>query len=164
MRNRNAMDGLVEMAGSSLARKTCALSVMAAVSFLPLASVAQTMETGLADPLKGRVGDPVRGEAIVRDASNATYLICHRFPIEGEPDMGELGPDLTGVAGRLDEAALRLRLVDARRVNPETLMPPYHSTTGLNRVEEGFRDRTIYSAQEIEDVLAYLLTLTEGTP
>lgn len=122
---------------------------------------AQDVE-GMPDPLDGLAGDPVRGEAIARNASNATCLICHRLPIEGEPDMGELGPDLTGIASRMSAAALRERLVDARRVNPDTIMPPYHATQGLNRVAPDFVGRTIYSAQQVEDVLAYLLTLTEA--
>lgn len=109
--------------------------------------------------LTGVAGDPTRGLAMVRDMQNASCLICHALPIPDEPDMGTLGPDLTGVASRYSEGELRLRLVDARRVVPDTIMPPYFSSEGLTGVRAQFRGKPIYSAQEVEDVLAYLLTL-----
>jgi sulfur-oxidizing protein SoxX len=112
-------------------------------------------------PLNGTPGDPARGEAIVRDASIATCMICHHLPIAGEPDMGDIGPDLTGVADRLSPGELRLRLVDARKINPDTVMPPYYSLSDLNRVGTQWQGKTIYSAQMIEDVLAFLGTLHE---
>ena len=114
---------------------------------------------GIAAPLTTVPGDPARGEALVRDMSRASCLICHQMPIADEPDKGTIGPDLSGVASRLTEAQLRLRLVDARKANPDTVMPPYHATDGLVRVGAAFAGQPIYSAQEVEDVLAWLKTL-----
>ena len=112
------------------------------------------------ESLTGRPGDPARGERIVRDPDRATCLICHAMPIEGEPDPGNIGPPLHGVAGRYTAGELRLRLVDPKHLNPETVMPSYYARDGLHRVAPEYRGRSIYSASEIEDVIAYLLTLS----
>jgi sulfur-oxidizing protein SoxX len=79
-----------------------------------------------------------------------------------EKDQGEIGPSLEEVALRLSEAGLRQRIVDPRKINPDTIMPPYFSLDGLFEVGADFQDNTIYSAQEVEDVVSYLLTLTGG--
>ena len=112
------------------------------------------------ESLTGRPGDPVRGQRIVRDPDRATCLICHAIPIEGEPDPGNIGPPLHGVAGRSTAGELRLRLVDPKRLNPDTVMPSYYARTGQHRVAAEYRGRSIYSARDIEDVIAYLLTLS----
>ena len=115
----------------------------------------------IAESLTGRPGDPARGERIVRDPDKATCLICHALPIEGEPDPGNIGPPLHGIARRYTEGELRLRLVDPKRFNPETAMPSYYARDAHYRVAAEYRGRSIYSASEIEDVIAYLLTLRE---
>ena len=111
------------------------------------------------ESLTGRPGDPARGERIVRDPNRATCLICHAIPIEGEPDPGNIGPPLDGVASRYTAGELRLRLVDPKRLNPETVMPSYFARQGFHRVAPEYRGRSIYTASELEDVIAYLLTL-----
>ncbi len=118
---------------------------------------------GMDQPLTDTPGDAARGLTLVRDMTRASCLICHALPIPDEPDQGDIGPALAGVANRYAAGELRLRLVDARRINPDTVMPPYHATDGLNRVLGRFQGQPIYSAQEVEDVLAYLLTL-RGMP
>lgn len=115
---------------------------------------------GLA-PLTGQPGDPSRGEALLLDMQRVSCLICHRISSLDERDQGQIGPALDGVASRLDNMELRQRIVDARVFNPDTIMPPYYSVTGLVDVADLYRGRTIYDAQEVEDVVAYLLTLTE---
>ena len=111
--------------------------------------------------LTGVAGDPERGERIVRDADNATCLICHSVPIEGEPDPGNIGPPLDGVGSRYTEGELRLRLVEPQFLNPETVMPSYYRSDGLHRVASEYEGRAVYDASEIEDVIAYLMTLVE---
>jgi sulfur-oxidizing protein SoxX len=106
-------------------------------------------------------GNPVRGRQIVRDINNATCLICHAMPIPEEPDHGEIGPSLHGVGSRYTTGELRLRLIDPKVINAETIMPSYYRVEGLSRVSEAFQGRPIYDAQQIEDVVAYLVTLTE---
>ena len=59
------------------------------------------------------------------------------------------------------EGQLRLRIVDASRLNPDTIMPPYYRVDGLDRVAPGFRGKPILTAEQIEDVVAYLMTLKD---
>ena len=73
--------------------------------------------------------------------------------------MGDLAPDLSGVGARLSAAQIRLRIVDSSRVNPDTVMPAYFKTEGLQRVAPAFRGKTVLTAQQIEDVVAFLVTL-----
>ena len=79
------------------------------------------------------------------------------------PFQGDLGPDLSSVGNRLAVPELRLRLVDSRRVNPDTIMPPFHSLDGLARVGTRWKDATILTAQEVEDVVAFLASLKGGS-
>ncbi|MFC3694130.1 sulfur oxidation c-type cytochrome SoxX [Chenggangzhangella methanolivorans] len=110
-------------------------------------------------PLTDQPGDPARGRAIVVDRRKGLCLLCHSGPFPEERFQGDLAPSLEGAGDRNTPGALRLRLVDSRRVNTDTIMPPYFETTGLHRVAPEFRDKTILNAQEIEDVIAFLATL-----
>lgn len=116
-------------------------------------------EAQLPQPLTEAPGDAARGQEILRDGSKATCLICHSISALPDRDQGVLGPSLDGVGARYSAGELRARLVDARVTNPETIMPPYFSQEGLFRVGQRWQGTTIYTAQEVEDVLAYLLTL-----
>jgi L-cysteine S-thiosulfotransferase len=137
-------------------------TVLALTTVLSLtATLAAPAAEGLPEPLTAVPGDPAQGRAIVVDRTRGLCLLCHAGPFPEVPLQGDLAPSLAGVGARLDAAALRLRMVDSRRLNPETIMPPYGSTEGLNRVGERWKGNSILSPQEIEDVVAYLLTLTE---
>ena len=109
-------------------------------------------------PLGGRPGDPARGRAIVISRRLGLCLLCHSGPFPEERFQGNLAPDLRSAA-RLSEAEIRLRLVDPARVNPQTIMPAYYRAEGLTRVAPSLRGKTILSAEQIEDVIAYLVTL-----
>lgn len=108
--------------------------------------------------LSGATGDPARGREIVV-ARDFNCLLCHAVPEAGGRAMGNLAPPLNGVGARLSEGQLRLRIVDSLRVNRETIMPSYYRTAGLNRVAADWRARPILTAQQVEDTVAYLLTL-----
>lgn len=109
-------------------------------------------------PLTPEPGDPARGRAVVT-GRDANCLYCHTVPGGGERFMGDVGPPLTGVASRLSAGEIRLRVVDPTRVNPDAAMPAYHRTAGLEAVAAAWRGRPILTAQEVEDVVAYLMTL-----
>jgi len=110
--------------------------------------------------LTGRSGDAVRGRAIVVARQN-TCLLCHGGPFAEQKFQGNLAPDLTGTGARWSRGQLRLRLVDASRLNAATIMPSYYRTEGLDRVGTNWRDKPILSAEQIEDVVAYLETLKD---
>ncbi|MGZ5923961.1 MAG: sulfur oxidation c-type cytochrome SoxX [Rhizomicrobium sp.] len=111
--------------------------------------------------LTGAPGDAERGQNIVTNRQVGLCLLCHTGPYPQERFQGTMAPDLTGAGARWNEGQLRLRMVDAAKINPETIMPPYYRVDGVTRVAPGFRGKTILSAEQIEDVVAYLLTLRE---
>jgi len=113
------------------------------------------------ESLSGQAGDPVRGRAIVASRQTGLCLLCHSGPFPEERFQGNLAPELSASAARLSAPQLRARLVDASRFNPNTIMPAYYSTAHLNRIAPKFAGQTILSGQEIEDVVAFLLTLNK---
>lgn len=115
-------------------------------------------EDAIDKPLAAK-GDPARGRAIVVNRQLGLCLLCHSGPFPGEQLMGNLAPSLQGAGARLTEGQLRLRIVDSSKVNPQTIMPPYYRTAGLTHVAPAFRDKPILDAQQVEDVVAFLVTL-----
>ena len=113
---------------------------------------------GIDAPLLGLQGDAVRGRAVVTRQSS-TCVLCHAGPFPNPHLQGDIGPDLRGAGARLSAAQLRLRLVDAARANPETVMPSFYTTGGRTRAGAAWRDRPILTAAEVEDAVAYLSTL-----
>ena len=113
---------------------------------------------GIPAPLTGAKGDPVRGRALVANRQVGLCLLCHSGPFPEERFQGNLAPDLKRAA-RLSEAEIRARIVDPRRANPGSIMPAYYDTGGLTRVAPSVKGKTILSAEQIEDIVAYLLTL-----
>ena len=110
-------------------------------------------------PLGGLVGDASRGRALVTDRRAGLCLLCHSGPFPEERFQGDLSTDLSGAGSRWSPGQLRLRLADARRLNPDTVMPAYHRTAGLRQVAGAWQGRPIFSAQQVEDVVSFLETL-----
>ena len=105
-------------------------------------------------------GDARRGRALVISTDKGNCLACHKMPISEEIFHGTLGPDLSHVASRLTEAQLRLRLVDEKQINPQTIMPGYYrNPKNFHLVADEYAGKTLLSAQQVEDVLAYLMSL-----
>jgi sulfur-oxidizing protein SoxX len=115
----------------------------------------------LPDPLTAEPGDPARGKAVAVNADMGNCSICHHLPIPELPEgaSGDIGPDLAGVASRLTVPELRQRVVNAKAIDPDTVMPAYHVTEGLTRVQSKYAGKPILTAQQVEDLVAYLATL-----
>jgi len=129
---------------------------------LPLGAGAVTVVgDGIPAALESLAGDAARGRAIVASRQAGLCLLCHAGPIPEERFQGNLAPDLAGAGRRWTAAQLRLRLVDPRRLNPDSIMPAYYRTEGLTRVGRAWEGRPILNAQQIEDVVAYLATLKD---
>jgi sulfur-oxidizing protein SoxX len=138
----------------------------AAIALSPHQASAQALRSyavvGDAIPasLTGKPGDSARGRAIVINRQS-TCILCHSGPFPEQKFQGDLAPSLTGSGSRWSEGQLRLRLVDAKSLNPATIMPSYYRIDELERVGTAWRGKPILSAEQIEDVVAYLATLRE---
>jgi sulfur-oxidizing protein SoxX len=108
--------------------------------------------------LTGAAGDPASGRAIVLDRRLGACLMCHTGPFPEERFQGTLAPGLSGAGSRWSAGQLRLRLVDATRLDPGTIMPPYYRVDGLTRVGRAWRGKPMLTAAQIEDVVAFLST------
>ena len=145
------------------ARLLAVLFALPAVPSLALAqpAVGPTSIVGgaLTASLTGLVGDAGKGRAIVANRQVGLCLLCHTGPVPEELFQGNLAPSLAGAGSRFSEGQLRLRMVDARRLNPQSIMPAYYRTEGLTRVSAAAQGQPLLTAQQIEDVVAYLTTL-----
>jgi L-cysteine S-thiosulfotransferase len=112
------------------------------------------------ESLTGAPGDATRGRALVLDRTS-TCILCHSGPFPEEKFQGDLAPSLAGAGSRWSAGQLRLRLVAASRLNPATIMPSYYRVDGLDRVGAAWRGKPILTAEQIEDIVAYLATLRE---
>jgi sulfur-oxidizing protein SoxX len=111
--------------------------------------------------LTGKPGDPTRGRAIVLSRQTGLCILCHSGPFPGERFQGNMAPDLAGTGKRWTEGQLRLRVVDASRLNPATIMPVYYRTDSFSRVLPAFAAKPVLTAEQIEDVIAFLATLRD---
>ncbi|HEY0686354.1 MAG TPA: sulfur oxidation c-type cytochrome SoxX [Steroidobacter sp.] len=141
----------------------CALAPIAsAVSPVPRFYAFKVEGDAIPSPLGGFAGDAERGALLMQQRQKSLCVLCHAGPFPDPHLQGTLAPDLTGVGARLSAGQLRLRVVDMKRLNPESIMPTYHggvANADSARVAPEWRDKPVLTAQEIEDLVAYLQTL-----
>ena len=113
----------------------------------------------IAKSLTGKPGNATNGRKVAINRKQGNCLACHVMPISEQPFHGNAGPDLNGVAGRLTEGEIRLKIVNPKIVNPDTFMPAFYRKDGLHRVMKKFQGKTILSAEQVEDLVAYTMTL-----
>ena len=118
-----------------------------------------TDDTSVESSLTGKPGDPVNGRKVAIHRKKGNCLTCHVMPVPEKDFYGNIGPELTNVGSNLTEGELRLRLINSKIANEDTIMPSFYRNENFNRVLKKFKGKTILSAQEIEDVVAYLMTL-----
>lgn len=120
----------------------------------------KVVDYGIPKSLTGKAGDPAAGEKAFVNRKLGNCLACHQVTkLSAHPFHGEIGPSLDGVAERYEEPQLRLQVVNAKEINPDTIMPGFYRTEGLHLVMDKFKGKPILTAQEVEDVVAYLKTL-----
>ena len=112
-------------------------------------------------PLATTKGDPAKGRAIIVDRQKGLCLLCHSGPFPEQRFQGDIAPSLAGAGSRLSEGQLRLRMVDSTRINPDSVMPSYYRVDHLTRVAPAQREKPILEAQDIENVVAFLVTLQD---
>jgi L-cysteine S-thiosulfotransferase len=112
--------------------------------------------------LTGQAGDAAKGALLMQQRQKSLCVLCHSGPFPDPHLQGNIGPDLKGVGGRLTAGQLRLRIVDMKRLNPDSVMPTYYApvaNSSDSRIAAEWRDKPILTAAEIEDLVAYLQTL-----
>ena len=134
--------------------------------FPPLLVAAQELPYAVVDDaipasLTGVPGDVANGRAIITNRQVGLCLLCHTGPFPEERFQGNLAPNMSGAGSRWSEGQLRLRLVDASRLNAASIMPAYYRTARLNRAASAAQGKPLLAAQQIEDVVAFLRTLKE---
>lgn len=146
---------------STIAASVCFCSVAFAEAVAPDAVKIQDGE--VANSLTGVSGNPETGRAVFADRKLGNCLACHQNNDMKELSFhGEVGPEMNGVADRWEPAQLRAILVNSKAVfGDETIMPGFYSLGNRHRVAEKFQGKTILSAQDVEDIIAYLQTLKE---
>jgi len=138
------------------------LSTAAMASEIPPGSVEFT-DDGVTVSLTGVAGDPAAGAEAFKSRREGNCLACH-----ANPDMaqdlfhGNVGPSLEGVASRWEEPMLRAIVVNSKHIFTDaTIMPGFYSLDVGQDVVEAYVGKTILTAQQVEDVVAYLGTLKE---
>ena len=159
------------MAGSIQSRAKCLARLLAGAfacaALFAQSAIGQDLQPYVIDgdaigsSLTGAPGDASKGKTIVQDRQVGLCLLCHSGPFPNPRFQGNLAPSLAGAGARWGEGQLRMRIVDARRLNPDTIMPPYYRTEGLVGVDKPHAGKTILDAGQIEDVVAFLVTLKD---
>lgn len=116
----------------------------------------------VAASVSGAVGDAEAGRIVFANRKLGNCLACHQNEdLQAEPFHGEVGPMIDGVADRWSEEELRGIVVNAKMMFEDTIMPSFYRLVNGARPLEQFDDKTILTAQQVEDVVAYLMTLKE---
>nr|AFI78717.1 sulfur/thiosulfate oxidation protein SoxX [uncultured bacterium ws406H10] len=155
-----------------LTKKLATLSFVAGIlaATVPHASAEVVMpdavmieDGAIAGSLTGSAGDAENGRKVFANRKQGNCLACHmNKDLSEQPFHGEVGPSLDGVAGRWEEAELRAILVNSKiALSEETIMPSFYRSKNGARTLEKFDGKTILTAEQVEDVLAYLKTLKE---
>lgn len=150
---------------SCLAGMLAALPLLAAEA--PAPSAVEYVDGSVAQSLTGQPGNADEGFKIMSTNALGNCVACHQVSAMKDVDFqGNIGPSLDGVAGRYDEAHLRGIVMDAKRTFEGSMMPSFYKTEGYNRPGAAYTGKApegdlppILNAQQIEDVVAYLLTL-----
>jgi L-cysteine S-thiosulfotransferase len=142
------------------------------VSLLAMATVAMAQvvepanvlfaDGAVAASLTGKSGDAAMGRKVFANRKQGNCLACHaNIDLEEQPFHGEIGPPLDGVADRYEVAQLRGILVNSKMTFEDTIMPAFYSAVNGVRPLKKFEGKSILTAEQVEDVLAYLTTLKE---
>ena len=124
----------------------------------------------VAQSLTGTPGDVDAGRVLM-DRGAGNCVACHEVTaLSNLPFHGNVGPVLDGVADRWSEAELRGIVANAKIMFPETIMPSFYRTSGYTRPGNAFTGKAaegelepLLSAQQVEDLVAFLMTLKEGS-
>ena len=134
----------------------------AAMADAPAPSAVVFEDGAVMASLTGVAGNPEEGAKAFMNRKQGNCLACHmNADMEEQPFHGEVGPALDGAGDRWSEAELRGIVTNSKEMFPDTIMPAFYRDEGFNRNLEKFQGKSILTAQQVEDIVAYLLTLKE---
>ena len=142
-----------------------ALGVVLGLAFNTNAIAAEKMvkfvmkDGAIAKSLTGKPGNAVNGRKLAIKRKLGNCLACHVLPIPEQAYHGLIGPELNGVASRLSEGEIRMRIVNPKMANPDTIMPAFYKNEGFERVLKKFKGKSMLTASQVEDLVAYTMTL-----
>jgi len=141
-------------------RLVASVAIAACSSVATAQTVPHTITNeAITTPLTAQAGDVNRGREIASSRQIGMCILCHQIPNSSDKFQGDIATQLAGAGARWSVPQLRLRVVDSRRLNADSVMPAYHKVAGLSRVGAPWRDKPILDAQQVEDVVAWLATL-----
>ena len=111
--------------------------------------------------LTDQAGDADRGRDLVISRDGGHCILCHAVPERDVKFAGNIAPPFAGIGSRLNAAQIRQRVMDITVVKPDAVMPAFHRIENLTRVAGEFRGKPILTAQQVEDVVAYLSALRD---
>ncbi len=156
---KSAIAGIAGLAGLAMLAAAAPAKVIKDDGLTPYEVVG---DIAIPKSLTGKPGDPARGRKLMANRKKGNCLACHKISQMNDFLFhGEIGPELTDVASNMPDEEIRLRLVNPKFVNPDTIMPAFYKVEGLYRVRKKFKGKPILTAQEIEDIIAYMRTLKE---
>ncbi|MEL6829155.1 MAG: sulfur oxidation c-type cytochrome SoxX [Pseudomonadota bacterium] len=143
---------------------SCVLALGMLISGVPAVAAPLITEDmlsadSLPAPLEAALGDPERGRLVFVDRDQGHCVLCHQIDGLDAPFQGDVGPPLNGLGATYDEGEIRLRVAQVRRVYPDSIMPEYYRVEGLHQVGEAWQGKPALSAQQIEDIVAFLTGL-----
>lgn len=149
-----------------LAMAVSAAGAVAAAEVAPL-DVVFAEDGSIEASLTGVPGNPEEGAKHIVDRGLGNCVACHKIgAMPDVPFQGTIGPELDGAGERWTEAQLRGIVADAKHTFPDSMMPSFYKVAGYVRPGEGFTAKPaqeplppLLTAQQIEDITAYLLTL-----
>lgn len=151
-----------------LAAAMIGTGAMLAAETVSSADVVYDEYGSIAASLSGTAGDPANGIEVMSSRSQGNCVACHQVSDLSAAFQGNVGPSLDGAADRWDEAQLRGIVSDAKMTFPDSIMPSFYKETGYIRPGNAYTGKaagdeltTLLTAQQIEDVVAYLATLKE---
>ena len=156
-----------------------ALATVAALAFAATPLFAETLpgdiqwaeDGSVAESLSGAPGNPEEGAVVMTTNALGNCVACHQIgSMPDVPFQGTIAPELTGAADRWTEAQLRGIVIDAKHTFPESFMPGMYKVGPFIRPGVAYTGKApespddikpILTAQQVEDVVAYLMTLKE---
>ena len=109
-------------------------------------------------PANIEVGDANKGKVILK-SRKTNCLSCHNAPMPDEKFQGNFGPSLLGIGSRYSKEEIRIRLINAKIINPDSIMPSYFKTLDYPRTQKKYLGKTILEVEEVEHLVEYLYSL-----